>query len=374
MENEIINILVIDDDANSRRTLGKILKIKGYGVEEAGSGNEAISKVKNKFFNIAVVDVRLPDISGLELVKIISDINEDTIVITLTAYASLDTSIEAMNKGAYAYITKPLNMDGALLVIKRALEKQRLSMENKRLLKELKEANEKLKELDKRKSQFVANVSHEFKNPLAMIKESLGIVISGMVGQINAEQKEMLGIGKNSIERLIRLVTDLLDISKIEAGKMEMRREEFGICALVNGLIDVYKQEFIKKRLTLKEDIPQDIGTVWADKDKITEVIINLLHNAIKYTPAGGNINIKLLGSENEVRFEIIDSGPGIPRNDFDKIFDKFERIIVEKQEGTGLGLPIAKDIVELHKGKIWVESEVGKGSRFIFTIPRKAI
>jgi signal transduction histidine kinase len=152
---------------------------------------------------------------------------------------------------------------------------------------------------------------------------------------------------------------------------MEMCRTEFDIVALVNEILSSYERELSKKQLVLKKDIPPGIGLVWADRDKLSEVIINLLNNGIKYTPSPGQLIIKLEGTEKEIRFEISDTGPGIPGEYLEKIFDKFERITAEKQEGTGLGLPIAKDIVGLHKGKIWVESEVGKGSKFIFTLPR---
>lgn len=367
----MVNILIVDDDANIRKTFGKILKLKGYNIEEAGTSSEGVSCAKGKFFNIIFIDVRLPDASGLEVLKSIREINEDAVPIMVTAYASIDSSIEAMNQGAYSYITKPVNMDQVLIVIDRALEKQRLSMENKRLLRELKEANEKLKELDKRKSAFVANVSHEFKSPLATVKESLGLVLDGTAGKISPKQQGILETGKKTIDRLNRLVTDLLDLSKIEAGKIEMRREEFDILPLVNEIVTAYEGEISKKQITLKRDIPEDIGSIWADRDMLSEVIINLLNNAIKYTPNKKNITVKLKGEEQEIRFEISDTGPGIPAEHFQKIFDKFERITAEKQEGTGLGLPIAKDIVELHKGKIWVESEIGKGSKFIFTLPR---
>ncbi len=114
-----------------------------------------------------------------------------------------------------------------------------------------------------------------------------------------------------------------------------------------------------------------DLGLLWTDRDKLTEVIINLLSNAMKYTPVGGRLALKVEGNKEELRFEIADTGPGIPAKQREKIFDKFTRITAEKQEGTGLGLPIVKEIVELHKGKIWVESDPGQGSRFIFTIPR---
>ena len=137
-----MNILIIDDEPNARKTFGKILKAKGFEVEEAGTGSEAIAACGAKFFNLALIDVRLPDTSGLEVLKAVRGINEDTIAIMMTGYASLDSSIEAMNQGAFSYITKPVSMDQALIIIEKALEKQRLSLENKRLLKELQEAFE----------------------------------------------------------------------------------------------------------------------------------------------------------------------------------------------------------------------------------------
>lgn len=227
------------------------------------------------------------------------------------------------------------------------------------------------KRADDEKSAFVANVSHEFKNPLGIIKESLVIILDGIYGKINSKQREFLETGKRNIERLIRLVTDLLDISKIEAGKMEMRWEKIDMTPLVNEIITTYERELSKKQLILKKEIPQDIGSIRADKDKISEVVINLLSNAIKYTPPEGNITIRLVGTEKEIRFEISNTGSGIPKESLNKVFNKFERITTEKREGTGLGLPIAKDIVELHKGRIWLESESGKGSKFTFVLPK---
>lgn len=242
---------------------------------------------------------------------------------------------------------------------------------NIRDITDRKKAEELLKKVTERKLAFVANVSHEFKNPLSIIREALAQIIEGLSGAISAEQKNILEIARHNIERLIRLTTDLLDISMVEAGMMKLKREKIGIGSLVEEIIANNNTEISKKQLTLKKYIPKDIGSLWADKDKVTEVIINLLSNAIKYTPSGGNIGIKLSGADNKIRFEISDDGPGIAKEDIDKVFSKFERILIEKKEGTGLGLSIARDIVELHKGKIWVESEIGKGSRFIFTLPR---
>lgn len=240
-------------------------------------------------------------------------------------------------------------------------------------ISKIKKAEELLKEMNNRKSAFVANVSHEFKNPLGIIKNTLSVVLDGLMGEINEKQKPLLEMAKKNTERLIRLVTDLLDVSKIEAGKMKLKEDSVNIAPLVDEVITGNSADISGKNLTLKKEFSEDTGLVSADKDKITEVITNLLTNAIKYTPAGGKITIKLSGSDKEVRFEISDSGPGIAKKDFYKLFDKFERLTAERQEGTGLGLSITKDIVELHKGKIWVESELGKGTKFIFTLPRKS-
>lgn len=239
------------------------------------------------------------------------------------------------------------------------------------LVKKLLAYSAERKRADEEKSAFVANVSHEFRNPLGVILESLTMIVDGIFGKINEKQKEFLEVGKRNIERLLRLVNDLLDISKIEAGKMELREENIDIMKLVNDIFLAYEMEMSKKNISLKKNIGSGIGSVWGDRDKLSEVIINLLNNAIKYTPPKGSITFGLEGAEKEVRFEISDTGPGIPKEYYDKVFDKFERILTEKKEGTGLGLPIAKDIVGLHKGKIWVESELGRGSKFSFILPR---
>ena len=239
-------------------------------------------------------------------------------------------------------------------------------------ISKIKQAEELLKQMDKRKSAFVANVSHEFKNPLSNMQLSLSYVLEGLAGEINGKQREVLAIALKSTERLIRMVTDLLDLSKIEAGKMKLKKESVGIAALAEEVLAGNGNKISEKDLVLEKEFQESAGEVLADRDKLTEVLINLLSNAVKYTPSGGKITLRLSGTEKEVRFEIADSGPGIAKEDFYKLFDKFERLTAEKQEGTGLGLSITKDIIELHQGRIWVESELGKGSRFIFTLPRK--
>jgi signal transduction histidine kinase len=240
-----------------------------------------------------------------------------------------------------------------------------------RRTRELRLANDKLRQLDQMKSNFVSHVSHEFKNPLFTIQDAIGIVLNGEVGGINEKQKQMLEFAKKNADRMLRLVTDLLDLSRIEAGKMQLRKERIDMAPFLEEAMAGREMDVSKKGLTLRKDISCEAGAVTGDRDKLTQVIVNLLSNAIKYTPSGGTITVRATGDEDEARLEVSDTGPGIAKEDIDRLFDKFERITAENQEGTGLGLAISRDIINLHKGKIWVESEPGKGARFIITLPR---
>lgn len=231
--------------------------------------------------------------------------------------------------------------------------------------------NNNLKELNALKNHFVSVVSHEFKSPLGIIRESQNIILDGLVGDITVKQKELLEAGRRTTDRLIRLTRDLLDIARIESGKIQLKLEPVELAKLIQESVSQFEQEMQKKGIRIRITLDGTIGAIWVDQDKMMQVIINLLSNAVKYTPSGGEILISLQSYEREVRFEIADSGPGIKDKDKEKIFDKFERVTAENQEGTGLGLPIAKEIVLLHKGSIWVESKPGHGSTFIFTIPR---
>ncbi|MFH1723507.1 MAG: GAF domain-containing sensor histidine kinase, partial [Elusimicrobiota bacterium] len=244
-------------------------------------------------------------------------------------------------------------------------------VKRKRIEDELQSANEKLRRLSELKSQFVAHVSHESKSPIAVIQGALGMVLEGTMGEVTAEQRDILTMGHRAAERLGRLVSDLLDLAKIEAGKIDMRLEDIELIPLIDEIAASFHQRLVLKRQTFKKDMPGGIGKIRADRDKLSEILANLMTNASKYTPEEGSIGVKLTGDGEKVRVEVWDSGPGIPEDYREKVFDKYCRITAEKEEGTGLGLAIAKELVELHRGKIWVESEMGKGSTFIFTIPR---
>ncbi|MFH1846281.1 MAG: HAMP domain-containing sensor histidine kinase [Candidatus Omnitrophota bacterium] len=238
------------------------------------------------------------------------------------------------------------------------------------LYKELEEKNKELLKLSQSKSQFVANVSHEFKSPLTVIKEYLEVMIDEEVGKINPGQKKMLKRAKDTVDRLARLVTNLLDLSKIESGKVTLRMQKINIANLIKEILDGYERKFSKRQIVLEKELEDNVGEILVDKDKISEVFINILDNVVKYSPKKKKAYVKLKKEKKGILIEVADTGRGIPKKYQAKIFSKFERFEPDKCEGAGLGLSIAKDIIELHKGKIWVESREGKGTRFIFTLP----
>ncbi|MBT3394105.1 MAG: HAMP domain-containing histidine kinase [Waddliaceae bacterium] len=248
---------------------------------------------------------------------------------------------------------------------------QKTNEEMKILYKEVEKKNEALKRFDELKSQFVANVSHEFRNPLFVIRESIATILEDFSEKISEEGKAFLKSGKRSAERLIRMVNDLLDIAKIESGKMKLNKENIDVKALIEETMVLYKKECAKKNIDIDADLDIKGCTANVDKDKFEEIIINLLSNAVKFTPKGGEIHVSLECREEDVCIKVSDTGIEIPDDKRKKIFDKFERITEGRQEGTGLGLPITRDIVELHGGKVWVESPEGKGNTFIVIIPR---
>ncbi|MDP3791775.1 MAG: HAMP domain-containing sensor histidine kinase [Candidatus Omnitrophota bacterium] len=285
----------------------------------------------------------------LSLVAWVTDVCRFFGVCTLPAVPYWDISLDFILCGVFIY---------GIRLIKILLEKIRVK-------------NKQLQELDERKSAFVSHVSHEFKNPLFVIKEALDLVMEEKGSSLSDKQKELLGYAMKDTKRLTRLVTDLLDLARIESGHVELKKEKIDIASLADEIIDSRRPEYSKKNIVIIKHMDQNAGFVYADSDKLTEVIINILDNAIKYSPNGSEITIHLRGNADEIYFEISDKGPGITKENCEKVFDKFERIITGNQEGTGLGLAIAKDIINLHNGKIWVESVPGSGSKFIFTLPR---
>ena len=239
---------------------------------------------------------------------------------------------------------------------------------------EIKMANEKLKELDRLKSSFVSNVSHELRTPLTAIEGLADNLLDGVTGPLTTKQASyMFGI-RESTARLERLINDLLDLSVIEAGKTELKPTSFSMMGLLREVTDTLKPMAEQKQITVEIGSANGHSMAWADRDKVTQVLTNLIGNAVKFTPNLGKVSMLVSPTKNAwLQVSISDTGPGIPPGEAGKIFDEFYQMSHpgrEKSKGVGLGLAISKKLVEMHGGKIGVESVVGRGSSFSFTVP----
>ncbi len=240
-------------------------------------------------------------------------------------------------------------------------------------INELKIKNEELKALDQLKDDFIYTVSHEFRLPLTIIQESIRQISEGMFGEVNEAQQKYFDMSLRNINRLKNLIDNMLDISKIEKGKLEILKKNVDIGEIIKEVISDFSQKMESKGLGIKSDLPPHPVQALADKDKITQVLINLLGNAYKFTPKGC-IEISVRENGESIECSVKDQGIGIAPKEMPHLFSKFHQIgkwAGHQDKGTGLGLYISKQIIELHDGQIFVESKEGIGTKFTFTLPK---
>jgi len=239
---------------------------------------------------------------------------------------------------------------------------------------ELARLNKELKRLNKMKSDFVSAVSHELRTPLTSIKGYASILMAGKLGKVSPQQKERLEKIDIHSNNLTRLVNNLLDIARIESGRVQMELKDVSIKKMLEGIVDIVTPQVKEKDISLKIDSKAKIDKIKADPSQLERVFINLLSNAIKFTPAKGKVAVSIEEKKDATQFSVEDTGIGIPKEDLEKVFEDFFRSDNAQDQnikGTGLGLSLVKKIVLAHKGKIWVDSTLGKGTKFSFTIPR---
>ena len=262
----------------------------------------------------------------------------------------------------------------SILLIRSVLREVRQREELQKLSKDLENANEQLKLLDKAKSEFLSVTSHQLRTPLTAIKGYVSMMLEGDFGQVQPKQKEVLNTVSESTERLVHLISDLLDLSRIESGRMEFDFVALNLCEMVKSVIDELKQKAAQKNLYLYFDnVHRSCPNIRADDEKIRQVVINLIDNAIKYTVSGG-VTVRLMVVGDDLQFSVADTGIGIAAEDKPKMFEQFfrsEQANEVTHEGTGLGIYVVKKIVEAHHGKIWFESAgSGKGTTFFVNLP----
>ncbi len=301
------------------------------------------------------------------LVSLSKNVNRLSSSANIIARGDLSHSVQVRNSQEVAELADSLNK------IAQRLREDMNDLETHAILVE--RANRELSRLNKLKSEFVSMVSHELRAPLINIKQSSSLILESTIGQINEEQKRCLVIVNHSADRLLKLISDLLDISKIEAGKFKLNRQMISIGKVVQEAAESLERWREVKKISLKLEIESNLPDVYADPDRVNQILVNLLSNAIKFTPAGGQITIKakVVEKGDFLEISVRDTGIGIPPEQLDKIFERFKYTPTTPSaplQSIGLGLSITREIVKMHGGRIWVESKLNEGSKFSFLLP----
>ncbi len=489
---EPYHILVIDDEQIMREGCSRILSKNGWSVVTADAGGRGLEEIQRSpdRFDVILLDLMMPGMSGMEVLDRIRAIDSNLLVIVITGYATVESAVEAMKKGAYDFIPKPFTPDQLRLVVKRALERRSLQKEAEFLRREREKslqdvATEKsriktiincmgdgvlvcsrdelivltnpaalrmlnvseellsgrplsqgdlppelsksidetlngkekgylsvsqelsldqrflrahtapvlndsgeimgsvtvlqdisyLKELDKMKSEFIAMVAHELRAPIAAVEQQLTVILNRIAGELTEKQEKMLSRAKERTKGLLTLIKDLLDLSKIEAGRMVQYKEPLSLQDSIQHVVDLMKAEADHKGIDLQFLPSPVMSLIHADPNSMEGIFTNLISNAIKYTPKGGKVEVTLSEEGGCVKAAVSDTGIGIRKEDLPRIFDKFYRVKTSETReiiGTGLGLFIVKSIVDAHLGSISIESEVGKGTTFTILLPKE--
>lgn len=481
-------ILVVDDEKFFQDLMENILRDAGYDVRVVASGEEALKASSEEEFQVVVMDLVLPDIMGTEVLSRLRDRNPDLAVIMVTAYASMESAIEALKAGAYDYIKKPIVKEDLVHSVERALERQMLAVRNRQLVLQLEARIEEMKsmsrekeevfrildeglvimedggrifdlnpkavellsssmaplagtdffqtgfpvpegfipsvqagtgkplrsfvtlrekegrdreielvgvampreagpsrillgfrdltgirDLEKNREEFLAIVSHDLRTPLTSLKGFIEVLLGGDYGSPETLRK-YLQILDSEADRMIGLINDLLDLGRLESGKMAMQFEPLILDELASYAVRSMEGLAARKRVSLAARMDGDgPNTVLADRRRMVQVLVNLLSNAIQFSPEGTSVETLIRRQGDAVLIEVLDEGPGIPSEERERIFEKYHQMkdgSSGRSKGSGLGLAIVKKIVALHGGSIRMENrEEGTGSRFVIVL-----
>ena len=389
MKSEPATVLVVDDELGIREGCRRILSRAGHQVVVAAAGEEGWQQIQSGQFDLVLLDIMMPDINGMELLKRIVPFDPDLVCIIITGYATVELAVQAIKGGAYDFISKPFDANVLLMTVRRGLERRRLSLEAHRLaqVEAEKEALEQrqaelerealerraleLEQLDRIKSTFTRTVAHELRAPVAAIQSYLRLILDGYIPP--EQQREYLARAEQRTSAQLELVGDLLHLAHLQNPDLRIEREPVNLAESLREVCDLMSSRAQEKGIEFTVSVPEETLTISADPKHVKQLWDNLVSNAIKYTDEGGAVTVTMAAQDEQVVTTVRDTGIGIAPEDLERIFDEFYRTKAAKEYsemGTGLGLSIVKRIVETYQGQVDVQSTLGQGSTFTVTLP----
>jgi two-component system sensor histidine kinase/response regulator len=356
-------ILIIDDEEPIRDGCMQVLEKSGYTVLAAADGSEGIRIAREAKPDIALIDLKMPQLSGMEVIEILSRDLPDMVLIVITGYATIVSAVEAVQKGTFDYLPKPFSPDRLRLAVQRAIEHRNLKIEAKRLREE-KERMEK---------SFITFVSHEMRSPLVVIRQYIESLKAVAGDRFDKEIADIIERCRCRILGLETMVEHWLDISKLSENAFAGNKKPLGLLELIKRSTEEMAPLCMANSLQLEiTDMPEKIPEILGDAESLLRVFTNIIGNAAKYTPENGRISISAKSDDYHVTVRISDTGAGIPADKLPFIFEPFYRARgkEERQRGSGLGLTFCKRIMELHGGEIAASSVEGQGSTFLLKFP----
>lgn len=355
-------ILIVDDEEIVLESCAEILRTAGYAVATASDGAQGLRQVEAFRPDLVYVDLKMPGMSGMEVLERIRAADPSVVAIVITGYATLSSAVEAMQRGAYDFVPKPFTPEELRLITRRGLERRRLVQETIALRRE----QEMLRE------HFAAIIAHEVKSPLAAVQQSL-YLLGVELGEVLTEaQRERLARLQARLTDLLQMVDTWLRASATDLHGIRERFRPVAAADLVARAVEAVQSCARRKDLQITTVLAEGLPPVAGDEATLVHALVNLLHNAVKYSYPGGSVTVAARAEGEQVRISVSDQGVGIPPDDLPHIFGAFYRgrAGVAGEVGAGLGLAVTRRIVEAHGGVITAESTPGRGSTFTVALP----
>ena len=378
MPTETPKILVIEDEDLVRQSYEDMLSFFGYEVESVPNGREGMSRITKNDYDIVITDLNMPEMNGIEVLKYIKKKKPYIEVIVITGYATLENAIEAMKVGAYDYFAKPVDIEHVRIVLSKCVQQIQSRKENE----ELRSLTQRLKELNELKDKFITITNHELRTPVTVLKGYIELVDYFLEDNRNENITEALEIIAATMSELVGIVEQMHDISSFDYGKKHMISGDVEIEKVLELIFKEMKVLFKKRKIQFNLKLEKSGVIVSGDDKQLKRSLRELLQNALKFTPEDGHVELEYSANQEnkKVYIKVRDDGIGIPGDKLDLIFEPFYEVqnvinhMTSKTEfmggGIGLGLTLAKEVFESHKGKLLLESEENRGSTFTVVLP----